>query len=165
HLLATFGGYDENKITETLLEQLAKINSKLKTKIILGPSTITSKKIRMFEKKLGGHVEIVKQTKNMYNEMISTEFGLCSGGITSYEFATLGVPFAIVSQVKHQLKTAKEWDRRGTALNLGLVNDKTPQKIRRFLQLVAQKKVPHPRNLTLDGRGVKRVAKEILQLH
>jgi len=57
-------------------------------------------------------------------------FGLCAGGITSYEFACLNVPFAIICQVKHQLITAKEWEKQEIARNLGLLTKNTPKKLK-----------------------------------
>ena len=163
-LLATFGGYDENKISEILLEKLAQYNSKIKTKIILGPSTRESKKIKILHKKLSD-VKIVKGTKNMQKEILSAEFGLCSGGITSYEFAVSHIPFAIISQVKHQLITAKEWENKGIALNLGLVNNLTGKKIGIFLKTISERKLQYAKkNLIFDGKGAQRITNEILRL-
>jgi len=164
-LLATFGGFDENNIIELLLNQLTKFGRKINCKIILGPGTIKSKKISLVESKLGKSVTIINQTKNMIEEIRNTKYGLCSGGITTYEFASHGIPFGILCQVKHQLKTAREWEKLNLATNLGLVNKKSDKKIESFLNIVLMKKIKkrtiYPK---LKNNATEKVVKEILKL-
>lgn len=165
-LLATFGGFDEQNIVDTLLLALAKYAGKIKTKIILGPGTVKSKKITTYEKKYMDSVRTIQKTRSMCKEISNAEFGICSGGITTYEFAALNVPFAIISQVKHQLITAKEWQKKGRAFNLGLVNKNTQRKIEGFLKKITTRKLNSKLNnkSLIDGFGVKRAAQEILRL-
>jgi spore coat polysaccharide biosynthesis predicted glycosyltransferase SpsG len=132
-LLVTFGGFDENNITEIFLEELIKFNGKIKTKIIHGPSSVKTKRIKEIEKKLANNISIVSYA-DMFKEISQTRFGLCSGGITTYEFATLGVPFAIISQVKHQNLTAKIWAKKKNCTNLGIVDKNTGKKISEYLE-------------------------------
>lgn len=93
----------------------------------------------------------------------SFKFGICSGGITSYEFACRRIPFAMVCQVKHQLITAREWERKGIASNMGIINKKTKKKIEIFLKSILENKIPKQRKIKFlpDGLGSKRVAREI----
>lgn len=165
-LIATFGGYDEKNIIEILLKELLKLNHKIKTKVILGPAARKTRKISILEKKIGKSLTIKKNIKNMHDEISNVKYGICSGGITTYEFASLKIPFGIICQVKHQLETANEWEKRRIAMNLGLPNNKIGKKISDFLQLVSEEKLP--RNLKhksiVDGLGAKRVAKQILKL-
>jgi len=163
-LLSTFGGFDENHITELLLESLANYFDKLKIKIILGPATTRSQKIKTYEKKYGSRVKIIKKTNSMHKEISNCRFGLCSGGLTTYEFASLNVPFAVISQVKHQLVTAKEWHKRGIGKNLGIISKNTKSKIIQFLEDIINKKNMYSEKNPVDGLGSKRVADEILKL-
>ena len=93
-------------------------------------------------------------------------FGICSGGITTYEFAAMNKIFAIICQVEHQLITANEWKKSETALNFGMVNRQTEKKIEKFLYDIENKKLQKKlENKTLvDGKGSLRVANEILKL-
>lgn len=165
-LIATFGGYDEKNIIEILLKELLKLNHKIKTKVILGPATKKTRKISILEKKIGRSLTIKKNTKNMHDEISNAKYGICSGGITTYEFAALKIPFGIICQVEHQLETANEWKKRRIAMNLGLANNKISRKISDFLQLVSEEKLS--RNLKhksiVDGLGAKRAAKQIIKL-
>jgi len=164
-LLVTFGGFDEKNIVEIFIERWLRLNHKIKTKIILGPSTKKSKQIKKFQSKFGNYLTIVNGVADMRKEISGSEFGLCSGGITTYEFANLGKPFAIICQVKHQLITAKEWDRKKIAINLGLVNRDIRKKIDKFLQLIEENRFPFRENKKLvDGKGTSRIVQEITKL-
>jgi spore coat polysaccharide biosynthesis predicted glycosyltransferase SpsG len=164
-ILATFGGFDENNINEFLMNILQKYSKQIKCKFILGPVRSSSKN-KLMKKFNGCDFKIISDTKNMYSEISNVRFGFCSGGITSYEFASLGKPFAIISQVKHQLKTAKEWEKKGLAINLGMFNLKKKNQIENILKKLISDQNPIKitnRNI-IDGYGSKRVSEEILNL-
>jgi len=164
-LLVTFGGFDENDIIGKFLEVLANFLKPIKAKIILGSVTIKTKKIEMLEKICKKYVIIKNQTSNMFNEINSSKFGLCSGGITTYEFAAMRVPFAIICQVRHQILTANEWEKRKIGMNLGIINKKTDKKIQKFLHEITTKDSPYTKSKKIvDGLGTKRVSSEIKKI-
>jgi UDP-2,4-diacetamido-2,4,6-trideoxy-beta-L-altropyranose hydrolase len=156
NILVTFGGFDENNITEFVLN---KIIENKKMKVILGPATIKTKKLLQLEKKLKKTVKIVKETKNMYKEIKSSKIGICSGGLTSYEFAACGIPFIIICQVKHQLLAAKEWEKKKIAINLGMYNNKNMKNLNTVIKELQSKKSRSKK--WIDGKGGQRVALEI----
>jgi len=165
-LLVTFGGFDEKNLIDIFLDQFSKYNENIKAKIILGPATKKSDKVKNYEKRYRNNLVIVDSVLEMAKEIAQSKFGLCSGGITSYEFACLNVPFAIICQVKHQLMTAKEWERKGVAINFGLINNRVEKKLAKFLEIISENKNPYKlkRNFIIDGFGSSRVAQEILNL-
>lgn len=160
-LLATFGGFDEQKIGEKLISTLVKNQFNIKTKLILGPSSSYQKKFLKQKSKL---IKIIESTKNMQKEMNESYFGICSGGLTTYEFAVLDIPFAVVCQNRHQLITAKEWEKRKIGINLGLVSKKTPSKIEKFIKMIQNNKIKPHNTKFVDGLAVNRITKEILKL-
>lgn len=163
-LLVTFGGFDENNITEIFLEQLIKFPGTIKTKIIHGPSSEKTARIKEIEREFPGYFSLIA-VGDMYKEISNTKFGLCSGGITTYEFATLGIPFAIISQVKHQTTTAKIWEKNKIATDLGIVDRNTGKKISKYLGKIYSMRQKRNRiyHIDLDGNGGKRVHKEIMK--
>jgi spore coat polysaccharide biosynthesis predicted glycosyltransferase SpsG len=165
--LATFGGFDDYNIAQLFLESVIKYSTKIKSKIILGPSTIKSKQILAIEKKYRNRIKIVQKTNNMYKEMSEARFGICAGGLTTYEFASLGVPFAIICQVKHQLVTAKQWHNKKIAINLGLIEKISQDKINSLLHRIINRKISlkTPKSSIIDGRGSMRVAMEVIKLN
>lgn len=166
NILATFGGFDEHNIVDIFCQKLVNYLDKITAKIILGPATKKTKRIESLETRYRDHLEIISETKDMKKEIANAEFGICGGGTTSYEFAVMGVPFAIICQYNHQIHTARAWRRRNIALNLGLPNDKTEKKLRNLLKNIADKKIsikPKRRGV-VDGLGGRRAAKEILKI-
>lgn len=161
-VLATFGGSDESRIIEYFLESLQHVSKKLKIKCILGPSTKNSKKIQLLKENNFHQITIISQTNNMKKEIEDCAFGLCSGGITSYEFAALKVPFAILAQNKHQLITSKEWAKRRVSISIGLSNKKNQHHLIDLLEKISQGKIPKfSKQNFVDGNGVQRVVKNI----
>ncbi len=161
-LLITLGGFDANNLLEIILKKISKYENNLKIKVILGHATRKTSILKNFTS-TNNEITIIDKTDNMKKEISSTKFGICAGGITTYEFATQHIPFAIVCQYKHQIFTAKEWHKRKIAKNLGFIQ-KDSKKIDIFLnQLMQNKIILHHSNL-VDGLGSKRVAKEILKM-
>lgn len=165
-ILVTFGSFDEHHLVDMFCEELVKYLEKIRAKIILGPATVKSKKIKDLETKYLSNLKIITQTQNMKKEISEVEFGICAGGITTYEFAAMGVPFAIICQYKHQTQTARAWEKRKIASNLGYPNNFTRNRIRKLLsQIINRKLTPISKNKRIvDGLGAKRVAKEILAI-
>ena len=165
-ILATFGGFDEQNIVEILCQELENSLDKIKVKIILGHATSKSKLVKRVESKFTNNLEIINETRNLKKEILNSRFGICAGGITTYEFASLGVPFAIICQYKHQLATAKEWEKKGIAFNLGFPNKKTKIRIQKFIKYVIRKNKKNrlKSKSIVDGFGAKRVSREILNL-
>ena len=163
-LLATFGGLDGHNISESMYEPLSKYGKLITTKIILGPIAKKSSRLMRLQKKFSNSIMLTQKTNDMFAEISNWHYGLCSGGLTTYEFARLGVPFGIVSQVRHQLSTAQQWEKLGIATNLGLISNKTPKKIEHFIEDLLSEKIPQRKTSLVDGLGSKRVSTEIVKL-
>jgi spore coat polysaccharide biosynthesis predicted glycosyltransferase SpsG len=164
-ILASFGGSDERNISELLIESLEDYLHLIKLKVILGPVVVKSKRMKIFEKKFRQNLKIQNGTKNMSKEISNARFGFCTGGLTTYEFASMGIPFAIICDDRHQLITAKEWQKRNVAINLGLINKNTKKRIQDIVEkIISQKEITLVTNRLIDGNGVSRVCNEILKI-
>ena len=161
-LIATFGGFDSSNIIPVLIDSLDHNSKKINTKIILGPSTKKNKKLIQQKEQ---HISVIQKTPDLMKEISKAKFGFCGGGITSYEFAHMKVPFAIISQYPHQLIVSKEWQKLGIGLNLGLLNKSTPRKIQRIINNFNKIRNDLKTNQNVvDGLGSRRIAKEIHKL-
>lgn len=163
-LLATFGGLDGHNISESLYEPLSKYAKLISTKIILGPIAKKSSRLTKLQKRFPDSIKLIQKTNDMFAEMSNCHYGLCSGGLTTYEFANLSIPFGIISQVRHQLSTAHQWEELGIANNLGLISTRTPKKIEHFIEAILSDKIPQKKTSLVDGLGSKRVGIEIVKL-
>jgi len=162
--LITFGGFDERKIIQNILEELVKLPRSYRIKLILGPGTIISPSILNFTKQNHKGIVITQKTNNMHKDISLSKYGICSGGLTTYEFASQHVPFTIICQARHQLDTAKEWEKLGIAKNLGLMNKKTKKHIIEFLKTNIDGNTFLSKKIFLDGLGGRRVSQEIKRL-
>lgn len=162
-LLITMGGFDDKRIIETISKEIIPFLDRLKVKIILGPVTIKSKTIRNLESKFKKNLLIVQKTSNMRKEILNSKFGICGGGITSYEFTNVGVPFAVVCQYPHQLQTAVQWKKNKIGLNLGLPNHKLGQKLHSLFNDILSNNIQlQSKKIKVDGLGARRISKIIL---
>lgn len=159
-ILVTFGALDEKNMAETFLNSLQDFVKIFKIKIIVGPIGTYSKTLKTFAKTFPDNITIIKKTDNMKKEILQSKFGFTAGGITSYEFASLKIPFAIICDSKHQLPTANEWEIKKMAINLGFINKKTNAKIHDLLKKINRSKIIFKKS-TIDGKGIIRVCNEI----
>jgi len=163
-ILITFGGYDNQKIIESFCKQIIPFLESLQIKIILGAATKRSKKLSKLNSTFN-NLSIVNSVPNLKKDIKNTKFGFCGGGITTYEFAILQVPFAIICQYKHQIKTAKVWNKKEIALNLGYKNKLLEKNLRKiFLRLSKNEMILNDNsNFKIDGFGSKRIAEYLLK--
>jgi len=159
-LLITLGGFDANNLLEIILDKITRYKKSFK--IILGPATKKTSRLNKLEKKYK-NIKFINKTRNLKKEISCSSFGICAGGITTYEFATLNVPFAIVCQYKHQIITAKEWQKKKIAKNLGFITN-DGKKIDTFLEQLFNNKILLKTTKLVDGFGTKRVANQILKI-
>ena len=165
-ILATFGGLDEKGVRDIFLKASLPYIKKNKLELIVGPMAKKSSCITKIQKRYPKNIKVKNMVKNMHAEISKAQFGFTLGGITTYEFAACNVPFAIISDDKHQLPTAKEWEKRKLGINLGMISIHTEKKIQKILEEITHKRF---HNFTkaknfVDGLGVNRVAHEILKI-
>ena len=69
-------------------------------------------------------------------------------------------------QYKHQLITAREWEKLGLALNLGLLSKSTPIKIQNIINDLEKTRIAlKTKRIIVDGLGSSRIRKEILDIN
>jgi spore coat polysaccharide biosynthesis predicted glycosyltransferase SpsG len=165
-LLVTFGGFDESNLTELFLKVFIKFKFNIKIKVILGPVSIKSKNIKEIKSKFSKTIKIIDKEKSLQNVISSSEYGICGGGITTYEFASMNVPFVIIYQHEHQQITGKIWEKKFKIKNLGFPDNKIESKIETYLKNIQNETISEKKNFknVVDGKGVFRVAKEIKNL-
>jgi len=164
-LLVTFGGFDEKNIVELFLECWKELQKKLTVLIVLGPGTQKSEQLNRMLKKYPEKITVLNQTSKMFQEISRTRFGLCAGGITTYEFARMRLPFAIICQVRHQVLTAKEWEKKKIARNLGIINKNTRKNLNDYLSDIINNKIKLKIEKTsTNDSGSKIVVSEIMKM-
>jgi len=164
-LLTTFGGFDEKNLSNMIIKKLSDSDYNFKVKLILGPA-YDPKKLKQIKKIKHLSLDVINQTNNLQKEIAQSKFVICSGGITTYELCNMETPFAIICQVKHQTLTAKEWEKKGIAINLGMPNTQLNKKLKLCLASLITKSIKLKSNSKIvDGFGGKRVSDEILKFY
>jgi|SaaInlStandDraft_2_1057019.scaffolds.fasta_scaffold34334_2 UDP-2,4-diacetamido-2,4,6-trideoxy-beta-L-altropyranose hydrolase len=164
-LLITLGGYDKNQNLDKLALILPNFLSKLKIKIIIGPSTKKSKKIQQLENQFKNSLTVIKFSKNIRTDIANTKFGLCGGGITTYEFGLLKIPFFIICQYEHQNISAKYWKKFGYSEGYIEPKNKTMNKVEKYFQSIINKKIIAKRKkIEIDNLAILRIKKELYKL-
>lgn len=164
-IITSFGGADEKKISEILSDVIIEFLPNLKIKIILGITNKKSNKLQQLKKKFPNNIQIINHAKNMAKEIQEAKFGICTGGITTYEYASKNLPFAIICAEKHQIITAKVWQKNKLAFNLGLVNKNSKKDIKHMLKKFLKNDIKYrPKKNFIDGLASKRIYNEIFKI-
>jgi len=164
-IITTFGGIDEKGISKIMYHEFRKFDTNMKFKMILGPAAKKSKAFQKNTKSKEKIIQIKIKTNDMKKEIESTIFGFCAGGITTYEFASQNIPFAIICDDLHQLKTAKEWEKKKIAINLGMISNNTKIKVRGILTKIQKNEINLKNGRkVIDGKGSIRAKSEILKI-
>ena len=161
-VLITVGGFDARNIIKKVINRLSIVKHQLKICVILGPATTNITKLKKVINQNVHRFTIVKKTNNMKKLISRSRFGICGGGITTYEFASQQVPFAIICQYPHQIITAKAWERKKIAKNLRFI--KNNKEIDFLVRRIIDGRVKMKKTNTVDGLGVVRIANEISKL-
>ena len=161
-VLITVGGFDARNIIKKVINRLSIIKHQLKICVILGPATTNITKLKKVINQNVHQFTIVKKTNNMKKLISRSRFGICGGGITTYEFASQQVPFAIICQYPHQIITAKVWERKKIAKNLRFIRNN--KEIDFLVRQIIDGTVKMKKTNTVDGLGVVRIANEISKL-
>lgn len=165
-LLITIGGLDECNMAEFILESIFSEYENIKVKVILGPIGTKTAIIKKLESKFSKNLTIINSTNNMAKEISQAKFGITSGGLTTYEFVSMNVPFAIICDDLHQIPTAKEWQKLKKAIFLGFYTNTNKLIIKVALQNLLAKNFSFKKSNSkiIDGLGGEKISFEILNM-
>ena len=101
--------------------------------------------------------------------MASADLAITAGGMTVFEMAALGVPILIVQIADNQIPIAKAWQQYGYGINMGRLDQLTPEYLQREFMFLIKDRVKcdamsEAGRSLVDGEGARRVARELLSL-
>ena len=172
NILVTMGGSDLLNLTPRVTKAVSKLEevTDLNLCIVLGPGYPDSMK-REIENNLKDSsitYRLMQGTDNMAELMLWSDLAITGGGLTKYEAAVTGTPSIIISQVAHQAELAKEFEKEGTALNLGLGTEVSEENIARaagnlLRDYTLRIEMSKRGKGLVDGKGVERIISSIPQ--
>lgn len=102
-VLLTFGGIDENNLTERTLKVLTEIyNGKIIIIVGLGYENFDT--LQTLIKKYPNKIDLYKNVKNMAQLLSQADVAVTSKGRTLYELSSLGVPSVAIAQNDREMK-------------------------------------------------------------
>lgn len=168
HVAISMGGADFNNITKKIVKPLLKINH-IQFTIIVGPfydDLIALKKI------IRNHTNftLVSSPQKIWKIFHKSDLIISAAGSTLFELATQGIPTLTVEAIKHQIPYAEFFASKGFSYNLGwwknLNYDSLDKRIWEILNDVqTRKKMSLKGTKIFDGKGILRIANEIVNLY
>ncbi len=163
-ILLTFGGGDYNNYSKKILKGLIQKNFNIT--VILGP-TYSDK--NNFKKLFSKYPNLtIKFNVQRPEKLFSTQdLVICSVGITIYELACLGIPSIMIPFNDNQLLVANKLSKEGYGKNYGFWDNdfnKLNYLISTLNDSKLRKKMYKNGRFIIDGKGIQRITKKLLQL-
>lgn len=165
-IIISMGGSDPYNLTSSTSKSLLKIPN-LELSIIIG-SFFSHKNFLKKLIKSNQKISMYESSNEIWKIFSDADLVICNGGNTLFELACMGIPTLCIPTVKHEIKYAQEFNSNNCISNLKL-REKNPSKIRSsVLDLLndtkLRKKMSIHSQRTIDGKGLNRVLKKILEL-
>lgn len=160
-VLVTFGGSDPLGLGPRAARELRALDPTLEVTVVAGPSS------RKTAVPPGIRVVRSADARTMRDLMARADAAVVSASSTCWELARFGVPLGVVATVGNQRAIARRLQSAGLALHLGRWSGSEERRrvsaLRRLLSDPRLRRSLHRRLLrAVDGRGVERLARELL---
>lgn len=165
-IVISMGGSDKFNLTTSTVKSLLDVDN-LDISIIIGPFfSHTQTLMKIISSK--SNVSLYKSPPKIWKIFSFADIAICTGGNTLFELACMGIPTLCIPSVTHEIKYAEEFNSQNFSLNLAL-REKNMEPIKSsILNLISdiklQKKMCVSGQKIIDGKGLSRVTKEIINL-
>ena len=162
-VLVTLGGSDPRMLTLRATQALDRVPGDFHITVVMGPAFQRNhaglENLRWISKP----VSVVSDADNMAGLMRAADLAITAGGFTLYELAATGTSSVVLCQKTHQEQTAREFEKAGSCVNLGLEEqvseDRIAQVVTELMTMPSRRRAMSAVGLVLvDGYGLNRVA-------
>lgn len=165
-IMIAFGGSDTYGLTSRVLRALNGAEKKLCIRINIGPAFVENSYFTDTATSSPHNIQLLKNTSDIYAEMIKSDVVICGGGIMLYELAALGVPSISVATEKHEELNLRYWSSIGSTIPIGVRENMNDDKIARdVIELLnddkARRTMSESGRRIVDGKGLIRVVELI----
>lgn len=160
------GGGDPYGLTMKIIKELERLNLKQKVIVVVGDAVSNKHKteLKSIMPKLKNNYQFEWGIKpeRMYQLMSQSDIALTAAGNTLYELAIFGVPPITICHHQKHNQVAKEFEKRGACINLGIGKYLSTKEIIEAVKLLInskEKRYHLSQNIKriVDGLGCKRV--------
>ena len=129
-LLLTFGGGDDFGATLLCLRALKAIGWSDPVDVVLGGMSPARPSVEAWTREcVDVPVSVHVDASNMGDLIAAADLVISAGGTTCFETAALGAPALLIRTVPNQSPNTAGWERLGAALDLGNIDQLTPEKV------------------------------------
>lgn len=169
-LISFGGGDDRGGIIFALSTLLPETAPSIKFVVISGKYNPRNQEISGWIEKFGqGRVGLYINPRDITSLFIDCDLAILAGGTTTFEAACCGLPMLLLSIAENQISQAKAWQKCGVAYFLGQISSRPHKTLSKYFFKLSQDNtlrshMASQASRMVDGRGAKRVAKELLKL-
>ena len=166
-IVATFGGHDSRDLTQHFIDNISDLPDYCSVDIIIG--TDLKSKLSAYSKKVellrsNKKVMIHSRPSNYYQILSKADIGVCSGGLSIFEFALSGIASIGLPQYKHQLNTILKLEKDRICLlgsnNMNLSNEKLNSSLKTLLNnSQIRQEISNNATKKIHSNGLKKVTK------
>lgn len=168
-ILVFFGGSDPTNETLKALGAMRMLNrDNIAIDVVIGAANPYEEQIRQYCADLP-NVTLYNHTENMAQLMAEADLAIGAGGVTTWERCCLGLPAVIIAVAYNQVAIAKEVDRHGAGIYLGVAENITADQIKEEIEKLLSKPdtiiaLSKKAASLVDGQGAERVMKVLKEI-
>lgn len=134
-ILLCFGGSDSERITLRVVSILKDIKTKHEVRVVIGAGLPYQKDLNQI---IDGnkYFKIIKNVKNLAEEMNRADIGIISGGTLLYETCSVGLPSIVICQNEQQEIEAKLFGKEHAVICLGISKNISDDEIHEAISLL-----------------------------
>ncbi len=170
-ILVAMGGSDPRGMTFKAVSALGALNAEFECIVVLGAGFTRKEELDNSLTDLGHRFEVFENANNMAELMARSDLAVASFGVTAYELAAMGVPTIYLCLTPDHAESASVFVEAGLGISLGLHDHASERDLAEAVGSMLKKKPPRvpevaapdcPRSRLVDGEGVVRIAKMIV---
>jgi UDP-2,4-diacetamido-2,4,6-trideoxy-beta-L-altropyranose hydrolase len=128
-VLVAMGGRDPLDLSGRVVPILWSVDPKLSVHVVVGDDSPRGAELASRVARFHGEGRVLIQLPDLAEEFLWADICVCSGGMTKYEAAFLGVPAAVLSQNPGQALDTVCFEEKGLSLNLGLGTEASDSEV------------------------------------
>lgn len=161
-ILITFGGTDPYGHTYTVLDYIRKFFTQKRVDVVIGGGFEDFERIKNMTDGYD-NINVFRNITFMYDLIYSADLVFCAGGNTLHECACIGSPALIMPSALHEVRNAKEFERRGFGYYIKNDSD-IEYSLGRIRPVDVRLKMSQCGKNINDGNGYKRIVQNVIEL-
>jgi len=118
-ILVAMGGIDALDLSGRVMRALVALVKNVTVRVVVGRQYPNGRELSSLIESFGGESRVLVQLPDLAEEFAAADLCICTGGLTKYEAAYMGVPAGVVSATTDQALETRQFAGVGLAADLG----------------------------------------------